>query len=74
MSIISEMGSRAWPQELNSGADGIMASDGTYKPHAMEVKKVYQSILFPAFDWATGTLTVRNEYGFTRLEEFTYRF
>jgi beta-galactosidase len=69
-----EMGSRAWPVEMNSGADGVLASDGSMKPHALEVKKVYQSVLFSDFDWKTGALKVRNEYGFTQLEEFTYRW
>ncbi|MGI6233536.1 MAG: glycoside hydrolase family 2 TIM barrel-domain containing protein, partial [Prevotella sp.] len=69
-----EMGSRAWPVEMSSGTDGIMAADGSYKPHAAEVKKVYQNILFDSFDWNKGLLKVQNEYGFTNLDEFSYRW
>lgn len=67
-----EMGSHVWTVEMNSGCDGILASDMTYKPHALEVKKVYQDIIFPSFDWKEGVLTVRNELVFTSLAGFDF--
>lgn len=69
-----EMGSHVWPVEMNSGCDGVLASDMSYKPHALEVKKVYQDITFPAFDWTTHELTVANELRFTTLEQYDFRW
>lgn len=66
------MGSYVWPQEENSGCDGIIAADGTYKPAAYEVKKVYQNIIFPSFDWKRQILSIRNEHNFTSLSEFDF--
>lgn len=68
------MGSYVWPDDENSGTDGILASDGTEKPQAFEVKKVYQDIDFSAFNWQTGKLTVKNGYFFTKLSDFQFRY
>ena len=68
------MGSYVWPDDENSGTDGILASDGTEKPQAFEVKKVYQDIDFTNFDWQTGKLTVRNGFFFTSLSDYTFRY
>lgn len=68
------MGSYVWPDDENSGTDGIIASDGTEKPQAYEVKKVYQDINFSNFDWKTGKLTVRNELFFTKLDQYVFRY
>ncbi len=66
------MGSYVWTREHNSGCDGVIAADGTPKPQAHEVKKVYQNIVFTAFDAATCRLTIRNEHNFTPLSEFDF--
>lgn len=66
------MGSYIWTVEENSGADGIIASDGNPKPGGWEVKKVYQNIIFPKFNWQTGVLDIRNEYNFTALNNFDF--
>lgn len=68
------MGSYVWPREENSGCDGIIAADGTYKPAAYEVKKVYQNIIFSNFDWKRNVLSIRNEYNFTSLSEFEFKW
>ena len=68
------MGSYVWPDDENSGTDGILASDGTPKPQAWEVKKVYQNIDFKDFDWQTGRLKVVNGHFFTSLAEFTFHY
>ena len=68
------MGSYIWPLEENSGCDGMLAADGTPKPQAWEVKKVYQNIIFSHFDWSSGKLTVRNEHGFTSLSDYSFRW
>lgn len=69
-----EMGSYVWPVEMNSGCDGVLASDMSYKPQALEVKKVYQDIIFPGFDWKKGELTVRNEYQFSTLADYDFHW
>lgn len=66
------MGSYVWPDDENSGTDGIIASDGTPKPGAWEVKKVYQNINFKLLDWNTGRLLVKNEYNFTSSDDFDF--
>ena len=66
------MGSYVWPDDENSGTDGIIASDGTPKPAAWEVKKVYQDVNFKLLDWKTGKLMVKNEYAFTSLADFNF--
>ncbi|MGN1228128.1 MAG: glycoside hydrolase family 2 TIM barrel-domain containing protein [Prevotella sp.] len=67
-----EAGGVLWPVELNSGCDGVLASDMSYKPHALEVKKVYQDIVFPDYDWEKGILTVRNEFLYRKLSEYDF--
>lgn len=69
-----EMGSYVWPYEMNSGCDGVLASDMSYKPHALEVKKVYQDITFPSFDWKAGELTIKNEFNFTSLDKYDFEW
>lgn len=68
------MGSHVWPDDENSGTDGILASDGTPKPQASEVKKVYQDIHFTGMDWKEKTLWVRNEFFFTTLAGYDFRY
>lgn len=67
-------GSYVWPDDENSGTDGILASDGTEKPQAFEVKKVYQNIDFTGFDWKTGRLNVKNSFFFTSLSDYIFRY
>ena len=72
------MGTHKWLEdkrgELNTGTDGIIAADGTPKPQAYEVKKLYQYIWFKAKDLSKGTLTVRNLYDFTNLEAYSFKW
>lgn len=68
------MGSYVWPDDEDSGTDGIFAANITPKPAAEEVKKVYQSILFEHFDWRTKCLKIHNEYFFTPLSDFDFRW
>ena len=70
------MGSRRWlegkPGEWNTGTDGILSADGTPKPQAWEVKKVYQYVEFRGERLKEGLLTVRNRHDFTDLEEYDF--
>ncbi len=65
-------GSYVWPIEENSGADGVVAANGTPKPSLHEVKKVYQYVQFSAKDLSKGLISVCNRYDFTNLDEYTF--
>ena len=68
-----KMGSHVWPTFKNQGpADGIIAADGTPKPQAYEVKKVYQNIQFTDKNLSNGILSVRNRFDFTDLSEYSF--
>ena len=71
-----KMGSYKWledkPSEWNTGTDGILSADGTPKPQAWEVKKVYQYIQFKGKDAAHGWITVRNRHDFTNLKDYAF--
>ena len=71
-----KMGSYKWledkPSEWNTGTDGILSADGTPKPQAWEVKKVYQYIQFEGKDAAHGWITVRNRHDFTNLKDYAF--
>lgn len=55
-----------------SPADGMIAANGTPKPQAYEVKKVYQYIQFKEKDLAKGLISIKNRYDFTNLNEFDF--
>ena len=69
-----------WGDNPNSGdfcQNGIISSDRRVQPEAIEVKSVYQSVWFTADDELTRdnkTLNVYNEYRFTDLSAFDYRY
>lgn len=69
-----------WGDNPNSGdfcQNGIISSDRRVQPEAIEVKYVYQSVWFTADDELSAdnkTLNVYNEYRFTDLSEFDYRY
>lgn len=72
------MGSYKWAEdkktEWNTGTDGILSADGTPKPQAYEVKKVYQYIQFKECNLSKGVITVRNLYDFTDLSKYDFRW
>lgn len=55
-----------------STADGIIASDGTPKPQAYEIKKVHQYIQFFNKDLKRGIISIKNRYDFTNLDEYNF--
>ncbi len=65
-----EDGGLLWPDDRNFNCNGVLAADMSPQPHAWEVKKVYQDIIFPKFDWDKGQLTVRNEYHYRSLTDY----
>lgn len=72
------LGSYKWAEdkktEWNTGTDGILSVNGTPKPQAYEVKKVYQYIQFKEYNFSKGTITIRNLYDFTDLREYDFRW
>lgn len=73
-----KLGAHKWLEdkqgELNTGTDGIISADGTPKPQAYEVKKVYQYIHFKEKDLSKGLVSIRNLYDFTDLEAFDFQW
>lgn len=73
-----KLGSYKWLEdkrtELNTGTDGIISANGTPKPQAYEVKKVYQNIRFTPTDLKKGLISVENLYDFTNLDAYKFRW
>lgn len=71
-----KMGSYKWLEdkktELNTGTDGIISANGTPKPQAYEVKKVYQYIQFKEKDLRKGSVWIKNRYDFTNLNKYDF--
>lgn len=70
------LGSSRWLEdrrsELNTGTDGILLADGTPKPQAKEVKKIYQNIHFELKDSLKGIVSLHNLYDFTDLSNYDF--
>ncbi|MCC8088579.1 MAG: DUF4981 domain-containing protein [Rikenellaceae bacterium] len=60
------------PSDANFCINGIINSDRTPHPGLIEVKKVYQNILFE--EEAPGRLKITNRYFFTDLSDFDFRY
>lgn len=56
--------------DMFTGEDGIIGADGTPKPAAYEVKKVYQNIRFSAADLSKGKISIENLFNFSNLSEY----
>ncbi|MFT3823576.1 MAG: glycoside hydrolase family 2 TIM barrel-domain containing protein [Chitinophagaceae bacterium] len=69
-----DLGSFYWQNDENGVADGIISSDRTPDPGAYEVKKGYQSIQFKAVDAARGVFTIANQYDFTNLDQYNFKW
>ena len=57
------------PNDSNFNCNGFFDALRNPHPGAYEVKHAYQSVRVTAFDFATGTAKVRNEFLFTPLED-----
>lgn len=58
------------PHQGNFVNNGLLSADRAWSPELTEVKKVYQYIKFVAFDKASKTLTLKNDYDFITLAGF----
>lgn len=69
-----DLGAFYWQNDENGVADGIISSDRTPDPGAWEVKKGYQNILFTAKDISKGIITIHNDFDFTNLNAYNFRW
>lgn len=68
-------GSHTMPvYDCESACDGIIAADGSPKPQAWEVKKVYQYIQFSPVDLDNGMIAVKNRHDFTNLDRYDFKW
>lgn len=68
-----DLGGLNFQNDENFCANGLVSANRTPHPGLIEVKKVYQNILF-SFDQKTGVLTARNLFDFTDLSDFRYEY
>jgi beta-galactosidase len=69
-----DFGGSKFTNDENFCANGLVSADRTPHPGIYEVKKIYQSIWFEAEDLLKGKFKVINEYNFTALTEFNYKW
>ncbi len=58
----------------NFCANGLVASDRSPHPGIYEVKKVYQDIIFKDVDWKKGTVLVQNNFSFSDLSQYLFKW
>lgn len=69
-----DLGSYNLHNDENFCSNGLIAANRTVHPGLMEVKKVYQQILFKAKDISNGIIKVQNIFGFTDLGNFDFAY
>jgi beta-galactosidase len=69
-----DFGSHDRYTDYNFVCNGLVDADRNPHPGIYEVKKVYQSILFNDNGWKSGKISVKNEFSFTNLNEFDFRW
>jgi beta-galactosidase len=69
-----DFGSHDRYTDYNFVCNGLVDADRNPHPGIYEVKKVYQNILFENDDWESGKIKVKNEFSFTNLNEFDFRW
>lgn len=60
--------------DLNFCANGLVAADRSPHPGIYEVKKVYQDIIFKDKDWKKGLITIENNFHYTDLSIFNFKW
>ena len=69
-----DFGSHDRYTDYNFVCNGLVNADREPHPGIYEVKKEYQSILFENEDWQRGKIKVKNEFSFTNLKDFDFRW
>ncbi len=65
-----DYGPKNVPTFGNFCTNGLISADRVPHPHLKEVQKLYQYVKAVAFDENTGTVTFKNWYDFTNLDEY----
>lgn len=69
-----DLGSQNYTNDENFCHNGLVYADRTPHPGAFEVKKVYQDILFEAVDVKNGLIEIINDFGFTNLDQYNFKY
>lgn len=69
-----DLGSQNYTNDENFCHNGLVWPDRTPHPGAFEVKKVYQDILFQAVDVKNGVIQITNDFGFTNLNNYNFKY
>ncbi|MBA4319678.1 MAG: beta-galactosidase, partial [Flavobacterium sp.] len=69
-----DMGSQNYTNDENFCHNGLVWPDRTPHPGAFEVKKVYQDILFAPVDVKNGVIEIINDFGFTNLNNYNFKY
>ncbi|MDN5215182.1 glycoside hydrolase family 2 TIM barrel-domain containing protein [Fulvivirgaceae bacterium BMA12] len=65
------------PKNMNDSsfcANGLVYADRSLYPYIWEVKKVYQNIKFKPIDLSNGKILVQNDFRFTSLDSFDFKW
>ena len=69
-----DLGSQNYTNDENFCHNGLVWPDRTPHPGAFEVKKVYQDILFEAVNVKNGVIEIINDFGFTNLNQYNFKY
>lgn len=69
-----DLGGYLLQNDENFCANGLISADQIPHPGLYEVKKIYQNIAFTEKDIQKGLLTVQNEFDFTNLNQYAFRW
>lgn len=69
-----DFGAEYYPNEMNFCLNGLVNPDRTPHPALIEVKKVYQDILFSAHRLDEGEIKIKNEFSFTHLRDLSFEW
>ncbi|POY40562.1 beta-galactosidase [Flavobacterium alvei] len=69
-----DLGSQNYTNDENFCHNGLVWPDRTPHPGAFEVKKVYQDILFNTVDVKKGIIQITNDFGFTNLDKYNFKY
>lgn len=69
-----DMGSQNYTNDENFCHNGLVTPDRKPHPGAFEVKKVYQDILFKNVDAEKGIIKVENNFAYTNLANYIFKY
>lgn len=69
-----DYGAIGTPSDGDFCINGIVYPDRTVKPQTTEMGKVYQNIKFIRFNKEAATIDLRNDFSFTNLDKYDYRY